>query len=156
MSLRSVQGAASLAPLHGYPCSPVGRVQTLRIGGIPVCSLDIVRDIPLVLTKEGQSLTEMVMSVFAREHVTPNILMETGNLTTAIHLTAKGMCCTFVPEEGAGLYHHFDDIVFFAVDKIDLQWSLAFMYRKGTSLGIIKRSFIDCTKEILHAETEKI
>lgn len=118
-------------------------------GDFPVISLDILDHLPLVVTKKGQALTDMISSMLTRQHITPDVLMETGNLTTAINLTAKGMCCTFVPEEGARICRHPDDVVFFKVDQADLSWDLAFLYRKNSYLGAVKTSFMDCVKEIL-------
>lgn len=115
----------------------------------PCVSLDILKHIPMVATKEGQSLTETIRSMLARENITPDILLETGNLTTAINLVAKGACCTFVPEEGARVCRHPGDVIFFRIENVSLEWELAFLYRKNSYLGPIRRSFIDHTKEVL-------
>jgi DNA-binding transcriptional LysR family regulator len=119
-------------------------------GGVPLISLDVLEHIPLVLTKEGQSLTEMVNNAVAQSGVKPQILMETGNLTTAINLAAKGVCCAFVPAEGARICQHPGSVQFFAVDSVELSWALAFIYRRNQELGVIRRNFIQCTKEILN------
>ena len=115
----------------------------------PVITLDILQQFPLVITKPGQALTEMIKGVLARQHISPNILLETSNLTTAINLTMKGMCCTFVPEEGARICHRDGYITFFEVKDAGLTWDLAFLYRKNSYLGEIKRSFIDHVKSTL-------
>ena len=119
-------------------------------GGVPLISLDVLEHIPLVLTKEGQSLTEMVNNAVAQSGVKSQILMETGNLTTAINLAAKGVCCAFVPAEGARICQHPGSVQFFAVDSVELSWALAFIYRRNQELGVIRRNFIQCTKEILN------
>ena len=75
--------------------------------------------------------------------------MRTGNLTTAINLAAKGMGCTFIPAEGAAVCQRPGDIEFYELDGINLSWSLAFLYRKNSYIGLIRKGFIDCVKEIL-------
>ena len=110
---------------------------------------DILKKIPLIATKEGQALTEIIRSMYTREHIQPEILMRTGNLTTAINLAAKGMGCTFIPAEGAAVCQRPGDIEFYELDGINLSWSLAFLYRKNSYIGLIRKGFIDCVKEIL-------
>lgn len=117
----------------------------------PRISLDRLSSLPpLVLTKEGQSLTEMITSMLARNRITLDILMRTANLTTAINLTAKGVCCTFVPAEGAKICQHPGEIEFYELDGIELSWSLAFLMRKESYIGPVTRGFMDCVKELLN------
>ena len=116
--------------------------------GLPVAPLDLLNHIPLILTKPGQSLTFEVMRVLTRNHIEPNILMETDNLTTAINLTAKGIACTFVPEEGAKVCQHPGAVTYFAVDSPDLVWDLVAVYRKDTYLNNISRLFIEALKNL--------
>ena len=125
-------------------------LQGQKGGGTPKAPLSLLEKLPLVMTKEGQSLTGIISSTLARNHITPDLLLETANLTTAINLAAAGMCCTFVPAEGARICQHPGEVVFFELEDVDLSWSLAFLYRKNSYLGAIKQSFIDCVKEILN------
>lgn len=109
----------------------------------PVASLDLLKHIPLILTKPGQNLTHEVMHALGKSHIEPNILLETGNLTTAINLTAQGIACAFVPEEGAKVCQHPGLVTYFAVDSPDLIWDLAAVYRKDTYLTHLSRLFIE-------------
>lgn len=117
--------------------------------GLPVVSLDILNHIPVVLTKPGQNLTRIVMRSLNRHKITPDVLMETANLTTGINLCAKGICCCFVPEEGARICRHPGSVTFFSINDPDLAWTLAFVYRKGQINRGIKRNFINFTKAAL-------
>lgn len=112
----------------------------------PVVGLDILKHIPLVLTKPGQNLTHEVRHALGKAHIEPNILLDTGNLTTAINLAAQGMCCAFVPEEGAKVCQRSGDITFFSVDSPSLVWDLAAVYRNDTYLPHLARLFIDTAK----------
>ena len=125
-----------------------------NVSDFPSISLSELEHLPLVLTKKGQSLTDMVMSTFAKNKKNPYILMETGNLTTAINLTAKNICYTFVPEEGAHICKRGEDIIFCRPKNISLSWELAFLYRKGTYIDTPTREFITLTKQIVHSKRE--
>lgn len=116
---------------------------------LPTISLNVLNQLPVVLTKKGQSLTEMVLRSFSRSQINPHVLMETSNLTTAINLTSKGLCCCFVPEEGARICQHPGNVTYFVVDDSELSWQLAFMYRKKQPLNSLTRLFVNHTKQIL-------
>ena len=78
--------------------------------------------------------------------------METANLTTAINLTAQGIACAFVPEEGTKVCQHPGAVTYFAVDSPDLVWDLAAVYRKDTYLTRLSQLFIDVMKQQLRRE----
>lgn len=124
--------------------------------GYPLISMDLLKEMPLVLTKEGQSLTEMIDSMLAREHIVPDVILKTGNLTTAINLAAEGICCTFVPEEGARICAQPGRLSFFELDGAELSWDLSFLYRRGSYLGAVKRDFIECVKNTLQTKKEEM
>lgn len=115
----------------------------------PLISFDVLSHIPLILTKPGQNLTHEVMHTLSKNHIEPNILLETGNLTTAINLTARGIACAFVPEGGAKVCQHPGAVTYFAVDSDDLVWDLVAVYRKDTYLSKLSKLFIETTKQQL-------
>lgn len=119
------------------------------IGGRPVAPLTLAQEMPLILTKSGQNLTHEVMHALGRNKIDTELLLETGNLATAIRLTAKGMGCTFVPEEGAEPNRYHGLVTYFAVDTPDLVWDLGAVYRRGAYLPQLARLFIDSAKQQL-------
>lgn len=123
------------------------------IDGHPVAPLELLREIPLISTKPGQNLTHEVIYTLGKHQIEPDILLETGNLTTAINLTARGMGCAFVPEEGAKVCQHPGSVTYFAVNTPDLVWDLGAVYRKGAYLPHLARLFIDSLKQQL---TQKV
>ena len=128
-------------------------LQNCRVlGGRPVASLEMLDHIPLILTKPGQNLTHEVTYALNKHQLEPDILMETGNLTTAINLTAQGMCCTFVPEEGAKVCLHPGQVTYFTVDSPDFIWDLGAVYRRDIYLPKIARLFIDSVKQQLGSQ----
>ena len=119
------------------------------MGGYPVASLELLRHIPLVLTKSGQNLTHVVEYALEKHRVEPEVLLRTENLTTAIHLTAKGMGCAFVPEEGAKLSQYPGEVTYFVVDTPELVWDLGVVYRKDTYISHKVQFFVKTVKEQL-------
>ena len=115
--------------------------------GYPLAPLELLEHIPLILTKPGQNLTHEVRHMLGKNHIEPNILLETGNLTTAINLTAQGIACTFVPEEGAKVCQHPGAVTYFVTNSSDLVWDLAAVYRKDTYLTHLSRLFIEVMKQ---------
>lgn len=117
--------------------------------GYPVVPPDTVEKIPLIITQPGQNLTYELHSFFIRNSIDPEILMETGNLTTAINLTAKGIACTLVPEEGAKVCSHPGLVTYCLLDDPELKWPLAAVYRKDSYLPLLARHFIDTLTDVL-------
>lgn len=122
------------------------------LGGRPVAPLDVLNHMPLILTKPGQNLTHAITYALNRHQLEPDILLETGNLTTAINLAAQGMGCAFVPEEGAKVCLHPGQVTYFTVDSPDLVWELGAVYRKDIYLSKIARLFIQSVKQQLTAQ----
>lgn len=119
------------------------------VSGYPVAPLEVLRHIPLVLTKPGQNLTHEVMYALGKHHIEPDLLMETGNLSMGINLAAKGMACTFVPEEGAKICQRPGAVTYFVVDVPELVWDLGAVYRKGAYVSRLARLFVESVKEQL-------
>lgn len=124
------------------------------ISGYPVAPLDVLHHIPLVLTKPGQNLTHEVMYALGKHHIEPDLLLETGNLSTAINLAAKGMACTFVPEEGAKICQRPGAVTYFVVDTPELVWDLGAVYRKGTYVSKLACLFIESVKQQLRTDPQ--
>lgn len=135
---------------HPYTQSLLQNCRVL--GGHPVAPLDMLRHMPLLLTKPGQNLTHEVTYALNKHQLEPDILLETGNLTTAINLTAQGMGCTFVPEEGAKVCLHPGQVTYFTVDSPDFIWDLGAVYRKDIYLPNIARLFIESIKQQLRGK----
>ena len=112
-------------------------------------SLEILNHIPLIMTKQGQNLTYEVTRILELNHASPDILMITSNLSTAINLTAKQQACVFVPEEGANICLHPGEVIYLELDSaIDCVWDLAVVYRRDGYLDQISRLFIDELKNL--------
>lgn len=140
------------APTH-HPYVRDLLVDCDALDGYPRAPLELLEHIPLILTKPGQNLTHEVRHMLGKNHIEPNILLETGNLTTAINLTAQGIACTFVPEEGAKVCQHPGAVTYFVTNSSDLVWDLAAVYRKDTYLTRLSRLFIEVMKQQFQKES---
>jgi len=117
-------------------------------GGYPVASLDMLEKIPFIATRPGMNLTVEVKHLFEQKHIEPVVLLETGNLTTAINLVAKGVGYTFVPEGGAHVCMRPEKVEYFAVDTPECAWTLAAVYRRDVYVSNLVRLFVEELKEI--------
>lgn len=117
--------------------------------GYPTAPISIVNEFPLILSKPGQNIRAQLNNFFSANHLTPNVLLETDNLTTAINLTAAGMGAVFVPEEGAHICRRDGRVTYFAIDAPRLSWDLAVIYKQEAYLNSISRLFINYLKETL-------
>lgn len=118
-------------------------------GAYPVAPLDLFHKLPLIITKPGQNLTHEIKYFLGRNHLEPQILMDTGNLTTAINLTARNIACAFVPAEGAKVCSHPGLVTYFMIDDPDFHWPLAAVYKKDSYLPKIAQLFISSLHEVL-------
>ena len=107
---------------------------------------EILAALPLIMTKPGQNLTYAIDQFLAKYYIENEVLLDTGNLTTAINLCAEGIACTFVPEEGAKICQREGKIEFFAVKAPELLWDIVAVYKKGAYLNNVSRIFIDYVK----------
>lgn len=119
-------------------------------GSFPVAPVSLVNELPLLSTQRGQNLTVKVNEFLMNNDLHPEVILETGNLTTAINLAAQGMGAVFVPAEGAGTCRHPGQVTFFRLDTPDLIWPLAAVYRKKRYFGRLPRLLIDAAKSALH------
>lgn len=124
-------------------------------GAYPVAPLEILNKLPLILTKPGQNLTHEIQYFLGRNHLEPHILMDTGNLTTAINLTARNIACTFVPAEGAKICSHPGMVTYFIMDDPSLHWPLAAVYKKDSYLPRMMQLFISALHEVLGKQKEE-
>lgn len=110
--------------------------------------LFLLKRIPLLSTKPGQNLTTIVNYVLSKNNIEANVILETGNLTTAINLVATGLGCAFVPEEGASVCVHPGFVTYLTINDPDLKWMLSIVHRKDAYVNSIAQLFINTALEI--------
>lgn len=121
-------------------------------GKYPVAPVEILSQLPILMTKPGQNLTIQINYFLAKNQIEVNTLMTTSNLTTAINLVSKGMGATFVPGEGASVCSRPGKVTYFLIDSPDMTWPLAIVYRKEGYLPELSRIFKSELKEVLEGQ----
>lgn len=121
-------------------------------GKFPVAPISFVTELPLISTQQGQNLTLIVDNFLWKNNLHTDVILETGNLSTAINLAARGMGAVFVPAEGAGTCARPGKLTFFLLDTQDLTWPLATVYRRERYLGRLSRLVIDAIKTALSSQ----
>ena len=111
----------------------------------------------LIMTPDNQ-IRIILDKIFAREGITPEILLETDNIETLLALCAKGMGITFYPElfvknlglsfERAAEEHK---VGFFPMEDPVTMGRLVVGYRQSAYLSDAARSFIDFVKDTYSA-----
>lgn len=114
----------------------------------PCAPIEFLSKIPLILTKPGQNFTHVTNFAFAKHNITPTILLETSNLTTAVNLAATGIACTLVPAEGARTYDCGGKITYFLIDTPELVQPVSVVYQKNAPPTRLAQLFINMLKEI--------
>lgn len=120
--------------------------------GNPVIPFEILERIPWIATKSGMNSTIEANHLLGKNHIEPEQLIATANLTTAINLAAEGMGFCFVPERGAAVCMRPGKIRYFEVDSPDHAWTLAVVHRRDVYLSRIAQLFID---ELIQAYIEE-
>ena len=99
-----------------------------------------------VLVKPGLACAEWVNNYLSRHKFFPANQIITTSKTTAINLVAENVGFCFIPEAGMHRVPNADDLEFFDLQSPDLIAPLAAVYKKGISLSLAARKFIDITK----------
>lgn len=105
---------------------------------------------PFLMMKTGNRIRTMLDKLFAKQHITPDILLETENIETLLALCIKGMGITFYPElfvNNIGL--HFEsavknrDIFFFPISDPITMGHLVIGYRRNSYFSKAAKDFIE-------------
>ncbi|GKH49330.1 LysR family transcriptional regulator [Eubacteriales bacterium] len=92
------------------------------------------------------TLTREVKNYFVKNSFSPHHTVTIKSILTSMNLAAAGYGCAFVPELGASMSPHFDDLAFFEIDEPPLSWGVFIAYRVQTPLSPTTKLFLDSTK----------
>lgn len=112
-------------------------------------------DEPFIMLQPGQNIRDITQNFLNKLNITPNIVLETSNLVTALYSARKGLGVTFVPEAALHIPEQMQGLRLFRVDTPPLQWALGVAYKTGEVLGKQSRLFIDCIREVYLSEETK-
>lgn len=83
----------------------------------------VICDLPLILLHRGQKLRQVADDILKKQGKTPEILMETENITTAYKLASGGLAATFVPERINELTPPFKRVALYQLES-PVYWEL--------------------------------
>ena len=81
----------------------------------PAVRLSEFKDIPMILLLPGNNLHARTLAMFEEDHAVPNIIMESGQLATAWHLSCAGMAMTMISDHL--VTPSSDSVLFFRIDS---------------------------------------
>lgn len=108
-------------------------------------SVDITafRNCPFLLLNKGNRIRTLVDNYFAKNKITPNIILETENTETAFALSLKGLGIAIYPEMFLGSAVTGNEVDFFPITSEETQATLAVSYAQGRYLSKAVQAFID-------------
>ncbi|MBR3357296.1 MAG: LysR family transcriptional regulator [Solobacterium sp.] len=81
----------------------------------PAVRLSSFQDLPMILLLPGNNLHARTLAMFEEDHAVPNIIMESGQLATAWHLSCAGMAMTMISDHL--VTPSSDSVLFFRIDS---------------------------------------
>jgi DNA-binding transcriptional LysR family regulator len=103
-----------------------------------------------VLLKAGQNSRELAQNFLNKMHITPNIVLETLNVSTVINVIKAGTGVAFVPEAALRIKEQTRGLLFFQVDEPPLRRELGIAYKTTKILSKPDKLFIEYLKNLFH------
>lgn len=130
---------------HDHPLAGCGQV---RDGyKYPWISLDLLKEEKFILLTKSQRTRQIVDELFGQYHITPEVFLQTRNITASLMLAAKGYGACFISE--SHLKHvHFDTPPHcFSVGKASTTVDFVAAYRRNSYLPYHAREYIKIVKD---------
>ena len=109
--------------------------------------LSFLKDEQFILSKPGTKIRQAADSILKDSNITPNIMIESGSITTILKLAATGAGLTFMPEMLAEHFDYDKSLVLFSIDPEKYSWPIIAAYRKDSYLTRAAEDFISLVKE---------
>jgi DNA-binding transcriptional LysR family regulator len=103
-----------------------------------------------ILLKIEQNSRILAQIYCNKLHFTPNIVLETLNVSTAINIVKAGMGVAFIPEAVLKIREQANGLLFFQIDEPPLRRELGVAYKAANRLRKQDKLFINILKELIH------
>ncbi|ABX61423.1 hypothetical protein C064_00929 [Brucella suis 63/252] len=144
-----VELAASLLPVEeslawqDVRCEPV---VALLPASHPVSdddgvTLREIANLPFILFESGFALNHIILSACQRHGFSPNVAVRSSQIDFIVELVAAGMGIGFLPQMIAKQRHH-PGVCIHRVKDADVNWHMAFVWRKGAFLSHAARAWL--------------
>lgn len=100
-----------------------------------------------ILLKQGQNIREITQNFLNKLEIEPKIILETGNIVTAMNMVQNGMGVTFVPGDTRNHLEQFGNLIFFVVDNPPLHWEVGLGYKNASNISSQARLLINFIKK---------
>lgn len=137
---------------HSFP----GRLNEIKQQLAHHTDLQLLRDCPFLLIKEGNRVRTIADEMFEEAQITPNIVLETENIETVRALAGKGMGITFYPKmfissgkDQPVLRSQSMPVSYYPLTHPKAHGKLAIGYHKGHYMSRATKEFIQIAKEVL-------
>ncbi|WP_126982381.1 LysR family transcriptional regulator [Brucella melitensis] len=144
-----VELAASLLPVEesfawqDVRCEPV---VALLPASHPVSdddgvTLREIANLPFILFESGFALNHIILSACQRHGFSPNVAVRSSQIDFIVELVAAGIGIGFLPQMIAKQRHH-PGVCIDRVKDADVNWRMAFVWRKGAFLSHAARAWL--------------
>ena len=110
-------------------------------------ALKIIENEPFFLVNRSQPIGNLVQNYLAKGNIHPRRTIITTNTTTITNLIAANLGFGFLIDTGITRASKDENLVFINLKTPDLYAPLSVAYKKGVTLSIVARDFINTAKE---------
>ncbi len=100
-----------------------------------------IANLPFILFESGFALNHIILSACQRHGFSPNVAVRSSQIDFIVELVAAGMGIGFLPQMIAKQRHH-PGVCIHRVKDADVNWHMAFVWRKGAFLSHAARAWL--------------
>ncbi|WP_373778568.1 LysR family transcriptional regulator [Glaesserella sp.] len=113
----------------------------------PQISLDILKDTPFIQMNKNHKLHQLLNKCCEQAGFSPNVVFQTGSMTTAQALSGAGIGATLLPETLVMAEHFEKEPCYCQIDNHPSR-TVVVVYRKGRYLSRAAKAFIEMLKHV--------
>lgn len=113
----------------------------------PWISLDLLRDEKFILLTKSQRTRQIVDEIFAEYNITPNVFLQTRNITASLMLASKGYGACFISESHLKHVHFDTPPLYFSIGKTSTTVDFVAAFRKNSYLPYHAKEYIKIVKD---------
>lgn len=113
----------------------------------PWISLDLLKDEKFILLTKSQRTRQIVDELFAHYNITPNIFLQTRNITASLMLAAKGYGACFISESHLKHVNFENPPLCFSVGETSTTVDFVAAFRKNSYLPYHAKEYITIVKD---------
>lgn len=116
---------------------------------VPPISFLPFAELPFIVLKKGTETRRHIDNVFSRYEITPNIILELDQTSTATLSACTGMGATFVPNTMATHFDSANLLTYYRIDDENLIRTVNLCVKKNHYITTVEHKFLNLTLEML-------